>query len=230
MPTPSTRRVGYSSLVYDTKTQRYRDPQSGRFLGKATQRDITDRDIEKRSARLQSLALRAARGEIDKADARKLFAQEVKSVHLINAAVSKGGLHQMDNAAYGLVGQQLRKTHYPALDNLFQDFVNGRYTNADGSLNEDAIKRRVDWFAQAGRGTGALVAHKEHQAAGFAWKQNIPDESAEHCDKGERSCVAMTNLERVAIDDVRYLPEGFRVCGPACRCRTNYGKGEVATV
>lgn len=226
MPTPSTRRVGYSSLVFDTKAQRYRG-ENGRFLGKATQRDITDRDIEKRSARLQSLALRAARGEIDKAEARKLFAQNVKSVHLINAAVNKGGLHQMDNAAYGLVGQQLCKTHYPALDNLFQDFVNGRYTNADGSLNEDAIKRRVDWFAQAGRGTGALVAHKEHQAANFTIKWNEPDATAKHCDKGERSCVAMTDLKRVAIDDTRYLPEGFRVCGAECRCRTGYGKGEL---
>ena len=228
MPTPSTRRVGYSSLVYDTKAQRYRG-ENGRFLGKATQREIIDRDIEKRSARLQDLALRAARGEIDTADARKMFAQEVKSVHLVAAAVSKGGLHQMDSAAYGLVGQQLRKTHYPALDSLFKDFANGRYTNADGTLNEDAIKCRVDWFAQAGRGTGALVADKEHQSAGFNWKRNVPDESAEHCDKGGRSCVAMTNLGRVAFDDARYLPEGFRVCGPACKCRTEYGKGENTT-
>lgn len=242
MPTPSVRRVPYSSLTFNPAAQQYfhakADGGNGRFISRKAVRAIIDDDIEAHGKRLveHGADLRRAasafkagsigQDEYNAAvkDWRNNMAATVKGLHLGNAAAAKGGFHAMGPADHGRVGGLLR-VQYAYLENFAIEVA----ANPDIVLGVAGGKQDFDTragsYAQAGRHTYELVSSDEHEANGFRSVTNVLEDGAHHC-TGKESCPEQTDLGRIAIRDPRRILQGRRVCGPACRCENTYSKLE----
>lgn len=235
MPTPSVRRVPYSSLTFNPAAQRYISPQ-GRFISAESVRTTIDNDIDHHSERLQAhgndLKTAAAQfkaGSISQdayndavRDWRNDMAASLKGLHLGNAAAAKGGFHAMESADFGRVGGLLRP-QYAYLENFAIEVA----ANPDIVLNEASGKQnfddRVDSYAQAGRHTFEAVSSDEHLTNGFQSVENIMEHDGHNC-TGDESCQEQTDLGRISINDRRRILQGRRKCKNKCRCRNAYFK------
>lgn len=217
MPIPNLQRVGFSDVSFNHKAARY--VQRGRFISPTTVRAIVDADIAARSERMQRIGQRLADGEINDAEFGILMKPEIRAVHMVNVAAARGGFHNMGADGFGQVGGLL-PFHYKRLQAFTADIRNGRYGEPPDA---NQIADRVAMYAQAGRGTFAYAKDGQMRDAGFQSKRNKLDPASKHC-SGERSCLAMTALGKVAIDDPRYILEGQRICATACACETEYIK------
>lgn len=206
-------------FTFDARAQRFRQP-NGRFLSPSSVRAIIDTDIEATKGRMQSLARELQRGAITSDEFQSGMIEEIKSLHLAEVATARGGAERMRQSDYGRAGQKIRQ-EYSALAGLMND-IEGDPDFIHGVAGRMDFMERVGMYAESGRGTYAAAKDSEMRAANFKTKWNKLDAASQHC-TGERSCIAMTNLGKVAIDDPRYILEGQRKCNVRCQCETVYG-------
>lgn len=237
MPSPHVKRVPYSKLRFNATAQRYIGPD-GKFIKPAVVREIIDDDVDATKARMQATAAKLKpiaeayrRGDIDEQAYlesvqawRDETAKDIKALHLGNAAAGKGGFHTMEQSDFGRAGALIREQY-----KFLNDFA-AEVAQNPGIVTGDAEGRmkfedRVGAYAEAGRGTYARVRDQECRKV-FKSKYNKLEEGAHHC-KGPKSCPAMTEMGRVAVDDPDYVVEGFRACGPKCKCETVYSMDEL---
>lgn len=211
-------------FTFNADVQRFRSRETGRFVSPATVRAEVDKDIEASKARMQSLARQLQSGAITVTEFQDAITQEVKDLHLAEVAMARGGRDRMRPSDYGRAGQRIR-FHYEALQGLIDDIEsNPDYIHGvDGRMD---FVERVGMYAEAGRGTFSRARDEEMKAAGFRSKGNKLDAGSQHC-IGDKSCIEMTKLGRVAIDDRRYLLEGHRRCITKCKCETQYWKASA---
>lgn len=222
MATPNLKRVGYSSLRYNTATARYISP-AGKFLSPAKVREIVDSDISARGERMQRLAAQVASGEINSAEFGAQMRREVKAAHLAQGAAGAGGFHNLEPKTWGKIGGLL-PYHYRRVDAFVADLNNSRYGEPP---NPAQIGDRCQLFSEAARGTYEAVRLDQETAAGFLFEANILDDGATHCEPKGRveSCPQQTAKGRVPVG-VLLLPTQ-RACGPRCRCRIDRFKAAI---
>lgn len=230
---PNLKQVGYSSLRWNERAQRYILP-SGKFAAPARIRSIVDADIEHRADRMQSHAATVKQAaqqyqagaitEVDYHAAVDAFEsamrQEIKDSQLVNSMAAAGGFHNATPSTWGRAGQRTRY-NYEKLADFADELKENSHlatSTADGRMQ---FERRVSLYSDNGRATFAATRDTQMKSAQFKFKQNRLDIGSRHC-TGENSCVQMTQLGRVPIDDKRYVLEGFRKCISQCKCETEY--------
>jgi hypothetical protein len=230
---PNLRGIGRTSVRYNRAACRY-VAASGQFLKPEVARGIVEEDLKATRTRLLDLgkpvreaAQKLQDGEISAADYEAVvdgFAgkmrDEVKWLHLANVAAAKGGIAQMDQAAFGFAGRQLAKVHYPALESYVAELRENPAIALDDATGKQSFEKRQGNYADVGLHTFEWARQKENVAQGFIYCENEEEPTAHHC-KGPNSCPAQTAKGRVHYS--KMLRIGARACGPfKCRCNVNY--------
>lgn len=231
MKTPNLRNLPVSPLRWNKVRQQYILP-NGRFVSQGTVRDIVDADIEATAARvakigqtLQKVGLRYQAGIIDQAtftnaveNWRTLMREQVKGLHLANAAAASGGFHNMGPKDWGRAGQRIQY-NYGKLDGFVADILATPELltgNVDGKM---PFQMRVGLYAANGRASYEAISWANHLDMNYGYAENVLESGAHHCE-GDDSCPAQTAKGRVLIRD--YLLPFHRICGPACLCKSRY--------
>lgn len=211
MPTP--RRY-----VWDERSGRYRQP-SGRFVSRLQVRTALDEAIAARGERMRELAEQLRTRKISVRAWEISMRGEIKAVHLYSAAAARGGWAQLTQADYGRVGQRVR-FQYERLNRFA-----GELRRRKNPLPLDGrFLRRVQLYAQAGRGTFYVVDGLEAAARGLDEERNI-----RHASDSCAGCIAATRRGWVPQGTLPLV--GTRDCLTACKClirRRNSETGQVA--
>lgn len=196
-----------SPFKWSPKAGQYVRP-NGKFVARSDVRRAIDTalEAEKRKALLLSQELR--NGTISLTRWRAEMREMIKSVHLYDAALAKGGFAQMSPADYGRVGQIVRG-EYGWLERFARDLASGKQ-RLDGTFAQRALQ-----YAEAGRDTYHQTERAVMKAAGFTREWNILH-PADHC----AGCLGETALGKVPIGSL--IPIGRRDCRRRCRCSLGF--------
>ncbi len=189
------------------KAARYRDPDSGRFVSRATIRQGVDQLIvaSQRRITIASEELRSRKITLD--EWQQVMLYEIKITQLMSEALLRGGWDQMTQADYDSVGERV-KEQYTYLDGFTQDLANGLTT--DGSFMS-----RARMYASAARVGFESGMAEQLLGVGYTEERNVLH-PAEHC----TDCVEATDRQWVPIGT--NPPIGTRKCLGNDLCTTEY--------
>jgi hypothetical protein len=233
-------QVGFSSLRWNAKAQRYHFPAgeegAGRFLTDKAVRVTIDADIETQAQRMleigETLKIAGKRyeaGEIGKkeysaavAQWREEMSHAKKNVELNYAAAARGGFHNMTAEHFGRVGGRLR-FHFKKLDSFALELFENPALLRDDVPGKLPFDTRVSLYASTGLFTFERERVVSHKTAGFKMYENVPHSSEScHSHKGKVGCTEITAKGKVPIDSEPDV--GKRACGPLDKCSWRFSK------
>jgi hypothetical protein len=150
---------------------------------------------------------------------QSIMRDEMRRLHLQNAALGSGGIEKLDSAAYGRTGALLRED-YKRMSNLAEGIARGEVTLPQ-ALN------RIQGYAGSAR-INFLTQEREanRQAAnvrGVQLEERRRLGASEHC----KDCVAYFAMGWQPLGTLP-LPGQGSVCGTHCRCSLERREVQVA--
>jgi hypothetical protein len=115
--------------TYDTRTARYRDKNTGRFLSKRDALLLTQRSVATAAESMATLNNNLAQGVIKLDQWQREFASLLKTVHLAQYILGRGGMQNVFPADFLAVARTL-KAEYRFLDGFARDLAAGRLSEA----------------------------------------------------------------------------------------------------
>lgn len=194
---------------------RYRDTQTGRFVARARIVNLLESQVDRAESRLANIVQGLAAGEIAPGYAQGLMRDELRRLHLQNAALGRGGFDRLSFADYGRSGRQLRDS-YQRMTNLVNDMASGRATlpQALNRISGYVLEARQQFFA----------AERE------ALRESDRRMEARRTLHARESCVDCIGYARMGWQPAESVPlpgTGGTRCGRYCRCSVEYREAEV---
>jgi hypothetical protein len=93
---------------WDDASKRYRDVATGRYIGIRQMLPLRDVFVESQKSRVDDLAGRFVRGEINRAEWVDQFKQVLRTTYKDEYALAIGGRNNMTQRDYGIIGSELR--------------------------------------------------------------------------------------------------------------------------
>ena len=192
-----------NEFSWNATSQRYRftsGPSAGQFASKAQVEALTERYIGRSKDKISDLADLLLSKAINVSTFERAVANQLKEAHINSYALGKGGVKQLTQRDYGIMGAELKK-EYQYLRNFSQEILQGK-------LSPDQIRSRLSMYADALHGSRELGALEGHRAAGYIWEKRSLH-SSESC-----------------ADCIRYQGQGWMPLGTLpnpgdrCRCRS----------
>jgi hypothetical protein len=110
--------------VFDATANRYRDPKTGRFIGRARMLALRDTFVEAAKETVAELAARVAQpGWLE------AMREQLKQVYIDQYCLGRGGRNAMTPSDWGRVGNMLRE-QYKYLNDFAADIVAGKLSEA----------------------------------------------------------------------------------------------------
>jgi len=191
-----------------SKSGRYRDPLTGRFISRDTVRSLLDQAIAKSQQAIQSASDQLRRGELSLDDWQALMRLELKRVHIGSEMLVQGGRAQMTASDWGRVGQRVR-TQY----NFLADFAKQL---AAGAIRTDgSFLARAKMYPASARPAFHDSLGDQLTGLGYTHERSILH-PAEHCP----TCVSEAERGYVPIGTL--IPIGERDCLGNDRCSMLY--------
>lgn len=199
---------GYIEVVAGTGARR----QVTRVVSTKTVRIITDAAIDAKVRNIGQLAEGLRAGVLSLAEWQTAMMQELKDIHLISAALNRGGWANMTQSDFGRVGRIVRD-EYAYLRNFANDIAAGNVP-LDGRF-----VRRAQLYGEAGRDTFYNFASVYNARLGF-------DEIASvlHARESCPECIDHAGRGFVPISELgaSFRPIGSRQCLSRCKCSYIY--------
>lgn len=200
--------------TYSRPVARYRDISTGRFVARERILSLLDSQIASAESRLGAIVTAMHQRTLAPGMGQMLMRDEVRRLHLQNAALAKGGFDRLNATDYGRAGRQLRDT-YQRMTNLANGIQAGEVTLPQ------ALNRVAGYVGEARR--NFLVAEREAlQATGQRMEARRRLGVAEHC----VDCVNFARMGWLPIEFVP-LPGEASVCGVRCKCHIEYRTAEA---
>jgi len=158
---------------FDRGAGRYRDKR-GRFLSRKAVQAIVDKRIEKLATKLRRYTQMLSDGNLTLDQWQASVREAIKTVHIQNAIIGKGGRDNMTASDYGKIGQRLRQ-EYAYLQGFASDLLEQR-----ASL--PMALARVGLYAESSRGSYWQGTELRQQEQGYSLMRRILDPQAQHCD------------------------------------------------
>lgn len=201
--------------TWDPGAARYRDAR-GRFVAWSDVRAALVAAEEDAAANVRALTQQLREGAISLRSWQRGMAEEVRAVHLAEAALAAGGFPRMGPAEYGRVGGQVR-SELAFLRRFAADVAAGRQ-RLDGTL-----LRRAEQYVLAGRNTYDRARRAEAARLGYDEERNVLH-ARESCHSdpasGRPGCAELTALGWVPVGTL--APIGARRCLRHCRCEIQF--------
>lgn len=195
---------------YSKESQRFRDLESGRFVGERAVRDAVDRVADLASRRMGELTARFRAGEITAVAWQSGLLETIKSGQVAAALAAYGGRGAMTPERWGTVGQLIR-TEYAYLRQFTADVLEGRQ-RWNGRMDA-----RARLYGQAARRNYEAIRRRESASAGLQYERNVLH-PADHC----QQCQNQTALGPVPIGTL--IPVGMRTCRSGCKCTLSFSR------
>lgn len=197
--------------LWDKKSGRYRDRSTGRYLSQQNLEALQRRHIAQIEKDINTIADLLLRGQISLATWQEATAKSLKTLHLHQLVLARGGVKQTTAADYLAVGRELRN-QYTYLRQFATDLQRGYSVNDKGQqvpMTVGRFKARLSLYAKAGRISHEQGKQEVAKSQGKYFMQRFLG-IAEHCP----SC------PRYAAMGVRPIG-GLPLPGVACECRSN---------
>lgn len=195
--------------TYDRRASRFRDTTRGQFVSRSRILELLDLQVNRAERRLGDIVTAMHEGQLSTVYGQVLMRDELRRLHLQNAALGRGGFDRLSFREYGRAGQMLRED-YQRMTNLTNDIANGRVTLPQ-ALN------RVHGYVGSAR-VNFLEAERDAAREGAASRGVQLEErrrlgASEHC----RDCVRWAGLGWQSLGTLP-LPGQQSVCSRNCRC------------
>lgn len=199
-------------FLYDRKSQRYRYKDSGKFVSASAVRALTQKAVEQTERDLLTIGQLLIDGKINVSTWEQGTQKAVKNLHLQQYLLGKGGLKNVSQRDYGILGQRVN-FQYGKLRLFAQQLITEGATEAQ-------FKARLQLYAQSARGSYEEGREQAHQEAGFSWERRLRTK-IESCSP----CVTYSSAGWVAIGT---LPNAGQDCDcrARCGCYKEYSKSK----
>ena len=97
--------------TWDPNTLRYREAETGRFLGRAAVREYVAQSVAASANHTAHLAERAATGSLSPADWYEAMRAEIKGEYIRQYTLGIGGREQMTKSDWGKLGSQVQEQY-----------------------------------------------------------------------------------------------------------------------
>jgi hypothetical protein len=192
-------------FTWATSAARYRDTVTGKFVARTHINQLLANQIHGAEQRLGDIATAIAEKSVAPGVGQMLIRDELRRLHLQNAALGKGGMEKLDFRDYGRIGNALRDT-YPRVANLAQGL-------ADGSVSIEQAMQRVRGYAGEARTQFYRAERDSLRATGKTFEERRRLNPAEHC----RDCVRWASMSWRPMGELPPPGQDSR-CGLFCRC------------
>lgn len=201
-----------NEYVWDGRTQRYRDKNTGRFVKNETVLNLVEVNIEAKSKLMRSLLQDVISGKKDFITYQVESLEVIKTLHAQQYLLAKGGFKQTTPEDYLAIARDLKTVHYPAFKEFIEDLRNGNLTEAQALARTQGFARASYQSYQYGLKSSAIQN-------GLAWGKRYLDYAAIHCG----DCPIYAAQGPVPIESI-ILPGTRCDCVYNCRCRVRYFK------
>ena len=202
--------------TWDPNTLRYREAETGRFLGRAAVREYVAQSVAASANHTAHLAERAATGSLSPADWYEAMRAEIKGEYIRQYTLGIGGREQMTKSDWGKLGSQVQE-QYKYLKG-FRDEV------AAGNLTEAQIAARAAMYSNSAREAFETGNAKAQKKAGNDEVKWTVDAEAEHCG----DCLEFAALGWQLVEDDPFdgaePGDGSTECLTGCKCFKEYRK------
>ncbi|MEO0595076.1 MAG: hypothetical protein AAF126_03100 [Chloroflexota bacterium] len=199
----TTPRLPYN---YDNSTQRWRDPNTGRFVSEDVVVAEMRTHVEATYSTLDSLTERLYSGSITVQQWQVAVASELKDAHLAQSMFANGGRNNMTPVEYGRVGGVLAD-EYRYLQNFAEQI-------ARGEISEAQARARI---RQYGNATKQSYWREYTQRREYVRWNLQPGESCADCIALDSGGLDGNGLFRA--DELPTVPgAGDTVCRGNCNC------------
>lgn len=192
-------------FVFDRSVARYRDTSRGQFVSRQRILGLLEQQINGAEKRLGDIVTAMHEGAVSPGYGQTLLRDELRRVHLQNAALGAGGFDRLTFREYGRAGRILRDT-YSRMTNLTNDLKAGKVTlpQALSRISGYVGEARIN-FLQAERDAV--------RATGRAYEERRRLGASEHCP----DCVNFATMGWQPLGMLPVPGERSR-CGARCRC------------
>jgi hypothetical protein len=194
---------------WNERAGRYRDTKTGRYVSQTTLRNELEKVARQGKANMRALGEQLRSREISLAEWQLRMAQEVKSVHVAQAAAARGGWAQMSQSDWGYTGAQIRK-QYEYLQHFADQVASGQQP-----LNGQ-VAARCGMYGDAGHTT-----HEKMRGRYMANSMSMEEErrvltASESC----QGCIEEAGRGWVPLGTS--APIGSKECRANCKCYKEY--------
>jgi hypothetical protein len=201
-------RLDSSDFAWDVKSQRYRYRDSGRFVPREAMLNLQRGYVETVKKDLQTVGKLLADGKINLHTWQEATAKTVKSLHVNQAILGRGGVDRMTSADYLKVGRELR-SQYQYLRQFAVDLTQGKLTRAQ-------FEARLNLYANSSNLSHAASEQQNSIEAGFKYMRRKL-----HASESCPDCIEYAARGIVEIGSLP-LPKQNCQCGANCRCSVEY--------
>ncbi|SRR5579875_3148483 len=196
------------NYLYDPRSRRYRNVESGQYVPAAQVRAAIDTLIDAQTAKARALSERLVNGEIHLAEWQAQMASELKALYVAVGVAARGGFANTTQSDYGFIGSLIKK-QYQFLRAFAEQIASGQQP-LDGTL-----VARAALYAQAARGLYETVAQWKAKQAGATQEKSVLH-PADHC----ADCTGEAAKGWQPIGSL--IPIGQRQCRTNCKCSFIY--------
>jgi hypothetical protein len=194
---------------WESRSRRYRDRLSGKFLSKGAIAQLTQLRIAQVTQDLQQLGNLLLEGKITLRAWQEQFAQSLKILHAQQYLLGVGGQSQIQKEDYLVLAREL-KNQYKYLRNFAVDLTKGVMTPAQ-------FKVRAAMYAKAAKVSYFRGEKQAARRSGLDGAYRVLGESDRHC----QQCPQYAAMGIVPINEVIY-PTQKCDCRTSCLCKIVY--------
>lgn len=196
-------------VYWDSRSSRYRYRDTNRFVSRIAVNAIAARQVKASTDKMSTLTDSMISGEISFLQWQLRFAEELRSLHTRQAALSKGGVDKMQDGDWLAIANILRE-EYRYFRNFATDIKSG-------NLSELAIKSRSRLYTKRAVLSGEKMRQIVEISKGNTQMQRFLGATDRHCE----DCLNYAAMGVVSIGGLP-LPTQQCQCRANCKCRVVY--------
>lgn len=205
---PDRRNPVTPGFTWNEKAGRYRDSK-GRFTSRTTIQGELEKVAVQGKQNMRAVTDQLRNKEISLSEWQTRMMQEIKTVHVAQAAAARGGWAQMSQSDWGYVGSQV-KQQYEFLQNFANEIQSG--------------KQPLDGRATARAGMYGNAGHPMYQKMRDRYvKNNMGMEEERRRTTAHESCQGcLEEADKGWVPIGTSAPIGSKECRSNCRCYKEY--------
>ena len=191
---------------FDTHSQRYRitsGEDKGKLVTASELRSLIEATIDFRKDQVRAVTQALLNGNTKVSTWENAVSKALKDAHTQAYLIGKGGVNQIVQRDYGVIGGELKK-EYKYLREFSKEILAGELTEAQ-------IRDRVTLYIDAIHGSYELGRMEGHKASGYAFEQRIRNSS--------ESCAECLMYAARGVVPIGTLPNPGEDCTCRSRCR-----------
>lgn len=192
-------------FVYDRSVARYRNTARGQFVSRARITSLLDTQISTAEQRLGDIITAMHEGAMSPGYGQVMVRDELRRLHLQNAALGAGGFDRLTLREYGRAGRMLRDD-YARMTNLLKELRAGK-------VSLPQALSRVSGYVGSARVNFLEAERDAVRALGHTFEERRRLGASEHC----ADCVNYANQGWQPLGTLPVPGEASR-CNRRCRC------------